>query len=128
MGLFMAKKSHEFDFLNLWASWADLKIAEIISAENIDLMQRVVDLLSEDLFDNYVVVNRENFVRTVREMKKRYSHGSKSFSNALITASELVKEKKYYEAMGVYERYLSVCRYKFYRGIAKGQLNKIRIH
>jgi len=118
-------KNHEFDSLNLWASWSDAEIENIISDDTIVVLQRAVQHLSDEVQSSRIIVNRDNFVSTVREMRKLYADGSRLLGQAILEASDWLDKQEPAKAKEVYEHFLSLCASKFYRDIARNQLKKI---
>lgn len=121
----MSAQTHDFDSLNLWATWADSEIDKIISKESITIMQRVVRLLADESESKKIVVNSETFVPLVREMRELYKVGSRSLGETILEASEYVDNQEVEKAKEVYERFLSSCVSKFYKDIVIYQLSKL---
>ena len=121
----MADQYHEFDILNKWALLSDTEIEKIISDDTIALLQRVVALLSNEAQNNEIVVRRENFVSTVRYMRKLYEDGSRLLVQAILEASDWLDKQQPAKAKETYERFLASCVSKFYRDIARNQIGKI---
>jgi hypothetical protein len=118
------KQSHEFDLLNQWASLPDDEVEKLITTEAIATLQRVIELLSDESKPK-AIVDRGNFVLTVREMRKLYSVGSRLLGEAILEASGWMDKQEPIKAKESYERFLSSCVSKFYRDIARHQLQKI---
>ena len=118
------KESHEFDLLNQWASLPDDEIEKLITTEAITTLQRVVELLGDESKPK-AVINRGNFVATVRAMRKLYADGSRLLGDAILEASNWMDKQEPVKAKETYERLLSSCVSKFYRDIARNQLWKI---
>ena len=83
----MDKLSHDFDYLNNWASLSDADIEKIFSKETATTLQRVVELLGNET-QTRKVVKKENFVKTVHEMRKLYEEGSRALGEAILEASD----------------------------------------
>jgi hypothetical protein len=118
------KQSHEFDLLNQWASLPDDEVEKLITTEAITTLQQAVELLSDES-KSKVIVNRGNFIATVREMRKLYAVGSRLLGQAILEASDWMDKQEPIKARQTYERFLSSCVSKFYRDIARNQLRKI---
>jgi hypothetical protein len=121
----MPKKTHEFDELRLWDSWKDSDIEKVISDETIATMQRIVNLLDDETKTEKTKVTRYNFILLVREMHELCKNGSRGLGEAIIKASEYEDKKEFEKAKKVYEDFLSSCKSKFYRDIARGQIKKL---
>lgn len=124
----MSAQSHDFNLLNLWATWPDSEIERVISKESIAAMERVVRLLADESESEKIVVNDETFVQLVHEMRKLYKIGSRSLGETILEASQYVDNQeieKAKEVKEVYEHFLSSCASKFYRDIAKSELDKL---
>jgi hypothetical protein len=116
---------HEFDLLKQWGLLNDAELQRIASQDTVAVLDRVTQLLGDELNREKGNVAPENFVPVVREMLKRYREGSWQLGEAIIEAGELADRKAYADAKEVYEKFLSSCPWKFYRDIARTQLNKL---
>lgn len=116
--------TNTFDYVNLWDSWEDSKIEKIISDETIAILQEAVDLLDDETKNEKTIITRDTFVILVREMRKLYRNGSRNLGDAIIKASEFADNGEYEKAIKTYEDFLSSCKSKFYRDIAKGYIRK----
>jgi hypothetical protein len=121
----MVQRQHDFDRLRVWAAMADDQLGKLINADSIAAMQRIMGLLGADARRSGFPVDRADFVATVREMERLCREGSRSLGAAIIEASEWGDRKDAARARAVYERFLSGCRSKFHREIARYQLRKI---
>jgi hypothetical protein len=121
----MPQPTHEFDSLNQWASLPDAEIEKLVSDETIDVLQRVVELLSDESQPSNLVVDRGNFVVTVRKMRALYMEGSRLLGDAILEASDWMDKQEPAKAREAYERFLATCKLKFYRRIATNQLRNI---
>jgi len=117
---------HEFDVLKRWAELDDSQLQKIVSDETIAILQRVAAFLADEVSSERAVVTKANFSSMVNEMQKRYREGSWQLGEAIIEASDLSDQKAYGEAKDVYQRFLTNCRWKFYRDIARSQLQKLQ--
>jgi hypothetical protein len=115
---------HDFDSLKQWAELDDAQLEEIATEERIALLQRAVHLLADESTPA-PAVNRNSFPAIVRQMWKLYREGSWQLGEAIIKASDLADRAEYAEASAVYERFLSVCKSRFYQDIARIQLKRI---
>ncbi len=118
------KQPHEFDLLNQWASLSDDEVEKLVTREATAMLQQIVELLSDESKPK-TIVDRENFVSTIREMRKLYSDGSRLLGEAILEASDWMDKKEPAKAKETYHRFLSLCVSKFYKDIAKNQLQKI---
>ena len=116
--------THSFDHLNQWDTWEDSEIEKIISDHTISTLQEAVNLLEDESKIEKSIVKNDNFVRLVHEMRKLYKSGSIKLSEALIKAWEYEETKDYNKAIEVCEDFLSSCKSKFYRDIARGYIRK----
>jgi hypothetical protein len=57
-------------------------------------------------------------------MRKLYRKGSRSLGDAIIKASELADNREYEKAIKIHEDFLSSCKSKFYRDIARGYIRE----
>ena len=116
-------QGHDFDRLRAWAAMPDDKLEKLIDADTIAVMQRVMLLLGGERRD--LPEDRADFVATVREMDRLYREGSLLLGEAIVEASEWGDKQDCARARAVYERFLSDCRSKFHREIARYQLRKL---
>jgi len=123
--IYMAIQSHEFDVLNEWALLSDDELKGVVSDDSIAFLQGVVSLLSDEKKGNEISVSRNNFVSTVREMRRRYQTGSRLLGQAILEASDWLDKQQRGKAKEVYERFLLSCSSRFYREIAENQLKKL---
>lgn len=121
-----SNKNHDFDSLNQWATWQDSEIKRVVSADSIALMQRVVFLLADEKVQGELVVDGENFVELVKEMAQLYRAGSRMLGDAILQASDFLDRDDLDKAKDVYQSFLSSCPSRFYRNIAKNQLDALR--
>jgi len=121
----MAVGQHDFDRLRAWAALPDDKLAKMIDADTIAVMQRVAMLLGGDAHRTGLPVDRADFVVTVRAMDRLYREGSRSLGEAIVEASEWGDKHDAARARAVYERFLAGCRSNFHREIARYQLRKL---
>lgn len=120
----MNKFTHPFDYLTLWDTWEHSKIQKIISDETMAILQEATDLLDDETKNEKTIVTRDTFVILVREMRKLCRNGSRSLGDAIIKASELADNGEYEKAIKTHEDFLSSCKSKFYRDIARGYIRK----
>lgn len=120
----MHKMTHVFDYLRLWDAWNNAEIEEIISDKTIATLQEAVHLLDDETKTDKRVITRDNFVSLVREMRELCGNGSKNLGEAIIKASEHADNQEYDEAIIIYKDFLSSCKSKFYRDIARGYIRK----
>lgn len=116
---------HDFDRLRALAALGDEELAKRIDADSVATMQRVLVMLGADSRASGFPVDRNDFVATVREMDSICREGSRSLGEAIVEASAWGEKKDRERARAVYERFLSVCRSKFHREIARYQLRKL---
>ena len=121
----MASGQGDFERLRVWAALPDDKLAKLIDADSMALMQRVTVLLGADARRNALPLDCADFVATVREMDRLYREGSLLLGEALVEASEWGEKQDAARARAVYERFLSSCRSKFHREIARYELRKL---
>jgi hypothetical protein len=121
----MFPKAHEFDFLIHWASLNDTELEKIVCDNSIAVLQRAADLLRNEFRPVQIVVDRTNFVSTVRDLRRVYANGSNLLGDAILEASDWLDKGQPDKAKEVYQRFLSMCASKFYRDIAKSQLQNI---
>lgn len=121
----MPAQDHEFDVLNRLANLPDAELQKAITEEAISVLQRVATLLGDENQKNMTVVNRNNFVPVVREMRRLYEIGSLRLGDAILEASDWLDKNQPAKAKEAYERFLSSCTSKFYRDIAKSQMEKL---
>lgn len=117
--------THEFDLLKQWGQLSDMDLQRIASQDNVAVLDRVAQLLEDELNREKTKVAPANFVLVVHEMLKRYREGSWQLGEAIIEAGEFADRKAYTEAKEVYEKFLRNCPWKFYRNIARNQLKKL---
>jgi replicative superfamily II helicase len=120
----MNKFTHPFDHLNQWDRWEDSEIEKIISDETMVILQEAVDLLDDETKNEKTIVTRDAFVILVRDMRKLYRKGSRSLGDAIIKASELADNREYEKAIKIHEDFLSSCKSRFYRDIARGYIRE----
>ncbi|TAL32240.1 MAG: hypothetical protein EPN97_10045 [Alphaproteobacteria bacterium] len=120
----MRKESHIFDLLKHWASLSDPEIKHLASAENISVLEEIVDLLGDPLVQYNI--HDDNFVKVVRDMRNLYTVGSRALGAAIIEASDWVDKGQTGKAIDIYKGFLESCASKFYRKIAQSQLNKLQ--
>jgi hypothetical protein len=116
---------HEFDLLREWAALNDAQLERVATDEAIARLTRIEDLLTETPAFG-VVASRKNFATTVRHLYDLYREGAWQLGEAIIEASELADKADYDDAMNVYERFLSNCKSKFHRDIARSQLRRVK--
>jgi len=116
--------THPFDYLRLWDSWEDSEIEKIISDQAISILQEAVNLLEDESNIEKTIVTRNNFLKLVREMHKLCKRGSIKLSETLVKAWEYEEIKDYNKAIQLCEDFLSSCKSKFYRDIARGYIRK----
>jgi hypothetical protein len=114
---------HEFDLLKQWGELDHAELQRIANDDTIMILERIARLLADEVSPGGVAP--ANFASLVREMLKRYREGSWQLGEAIIEAGELADRKAYAEAKGVYEKFLRSCRWKFYRDIARTQLERL---
>jgi hypothetical protein len=117
---------HEFDVLKQWGELSDGELQKIANDDAIALLERVTRLLEDELnHEKPVVVAATNFAALVREMVRRYKEGSWQLGEAIIEAGELSDRKAYGDAKQIYDSFLRKCPWKFYRAIARTQLDRL---
>ncbi len=120
----MPAQDHEFDTLNRWATLPDAELQKAITDDAISVLQRIIALLGDENKRN-MTVNRNNFVSVVREMRKLYETGSLGLGDAILEASDWLDKNQPAKAKETYERFLSLCTSKFYRDIARSQMEEL---
>ena len=125
-GRVMKDIEHSFDFIRKLNRLNDNEISDYISKENIDLLNKAVDLLSNDQGNNLESISEENFIKSVKSLDELIKAGSRMLGEAIIEASDLRDVKRYNKAIEVYNKFLDQCNIKFYREIARTQMNEIK--
>jgi hypothetical protein len=118
-------RQYDFDRLRALAALDDDALAKRIDADSIAAMQRVMVMLGADQRASGFPVDLSDFVATVRAMDGLCSEGSRSLGEAIVEASAWGDKKDSERARAVYERFLTGCRSKFHREIARYQLRKL---
>ena len=121
----MKTSTHEFDSLNQWALWSDADIEEIVTDETIKILEKAVDLLVDDKIQKKPIIDRNNFVRVVREMRQVYKVGSRALGKTILEASEYVDRGELEKARDVYDRFVATCKVPFYRHVAENQSRRL---
>jgi len=117
--------SQEFDLLKQWGELDDVELGRIANSDNIAVLERVARLLTDETTRENKGIEPAKFASLVREMLTRYRDGAWQLGEAIIEAGDLADRKAYAEAQKVYENFLGKCRWKFYRDIARTQLQKL---
>lgn len=112
-----------FDYLNLWASWSDYEIENIISKESIAILKEVIYLLDDD--PETKKINKDNFICLVRKMKGLNKKYSRDLGEAILKAGDYIDNKEISKAKNVYEIFVLTNKSKFYKDIAKSELSRI---
>lgn len=116
----------KFEYLRQWSSLPDLELNQIISEKTIAVVKELaIELENEDKIDE-IEIKPENFVSHVRRLNSLLIDGSNLLSQAIKEASDYQEKGKREDAIDVYKRFISNCGSKFYRGIARGQIKKLK--
>ena len=119
-----APNKHDFDYIDEWAALSDAELQEQYTEKAGDILRRVLVQLGDD-GERAIEVDRGTFVPLVRRLRERKRAGSRALGDAIIGASELLKEGSVEEAKSIYGDFIQNCPSKFYRQIAEARLRSL---